>query len=69
MLLESPAADVESVQLSLMTDNLVLCAAPFYLATRASPQEPNQLESHPCIAVASENQGSAAWRIVERDGS
>ncbi|MEM5341397.1 LysR family transcriptional regulator [Paraburkholderia azotifigens] len=66
LLLESPATDVEWVQLSLVTDRLVLCAAPSYLATRATPREPDQLGSHSCITIKS---GSAAWRLIGPDGS
>ena len=49
-----------------MTDRIVLCAAPSYLAARAAPSEPDQLGSHSCITIKG---ASAAWRLAGPGGS
>jgi DNA-binding transcriptional LysR family regulator len=70
LLVTSPSTDVDCIQLPLTTQELVPCAAPSYLSTFGSPQEPAQLEVHSCIAtMTAEKQGPAAWQFVDVNGT
>ncbi|MEI6001784.1 LysR family transcriptional regulator [Paraburkholderia bengalensis] len=69
LLVVSPSADVNFVQLALVTQNLVLCAADSYLSRRPSPQEPGELGMHACIETTKEYQGSVVWHLADANGS
>ncbi|MPW18155.1 LysR family transcriptional regulator [Paraburkholderia sp. CNPSo 3157] len=66
LLVASPSTDVDCIQLPLVTQSLVPCAAPSYLSTCGNPQEPAQLEVHSCIAtMTAEKRGPTAWQFVD----
>ncbi|AFT90001.1 LysR family transcriptional regulator [Paraburkholderia phenoliruptrix] len=70
LLIASPSTDVDCIQLPLVTQNLVPCAAPSYLSTCGDPHEPAQLEAHSCIAMTTaEEYGPTVWRFIDVDGA
>ncbi|SKD05657.1 DNA-binding transcriptional regulator, LysR family [Burkholderia sp. CF099] len=69
LLLSSPSTDVDCIQLSLVTQDLVPCAAPSYLSTRGNTLEPAQLEGHSFIATTAEEHGLTTWQFVDVNGT
>ncbi|PDT70336.1 LysR family transcriptional regulator [Bradyrhizobium sp. C9] len=48
-----------------LTDlQLIVCAAPEYLARRGEPRTPDELSSHDCL-LFSDSPGSAEWRFAD----
>ncbi|MDH2382782.1 LysR family transcriptional regulator [Bradyrhizobium sp. CER78] len=58
--------DSQLVTRKLTDLQMIVCAAPDYLARRGEPQTPHDLADHDCL-VFSDSPGSAAWRFA--DGS
>lgn len=58
--------DSQLVTRKLTDLQMIVCAAPDYLARRGEPRTPDDLADHDCLAF-SDSPGSAAWRFA--DGS
>ncbi|MGN1287433.1 MAG: substrate binding domain-containing protein [Bradyrhizobium sp.] len=58
--------DSQLVTRKLTDLQMIVCAAPDYLARRGEPRTPDDLAEHDCL-VFSDSPGSAAWRFA--DGS
>jgi DNA-binding transcriptional LysR family regulator len=62
-----PSGQQALVSRRLGTTQLVCCAAPAYLARRAAPRTPADLEQHDCLAYAYSALASA-WTFESADG-
>ena len=60
----APLAPSALVQRQLVSESIVLVAAPAYLATRAPPEAPEQLAHHDALVTS-----AAPWRLVGPDGA
>lgn len=62
--------DDSSVVARRLSDNRrVLCAAPAYLARRAAPQSPAELEQHDCLLMVGAKGPRDRWTLTAADGS
>lgn len=52
----------------LASIDMVLCAAPAYLAANPAPQTPQELERHACLRYSQEQAATQALWLFERDG-
>jgi DNA-binding transcriptional LysR family regulator len=70
LLVASPSTDVDCIQLPLVTQSIVPCAAPSYLSTYGNPHEPAQLGVHSCIATMTTGKhGHTAGKFVGVNGA
>ncbi|MES5485679.1 LysR family transcriptional regulator [Bradyrhizobium sp. INPA03-11B] len=56
--------DSQLVTRKLTDLQMIVCAAPDYLARRGEPRTPDDLADHDCL-VFSDSPGSAAWRFAD----
>lgn len=60
----APLAPSALVQRPLVSESIVLVAAPAYLATRVAPEAPERLAHHDGLLA-----GAAAWKLIGPDGA